>query len=335
MSPKVVLPVSFLRVSQVTLLDDVSNSLCHIADAAELVRNVHPDEAYVAHASSAVQEIAGYMSEVNLDASVYQCMKDAEAEASRDSEGLSLEARTVLHHMRVSMEHEGIHLAQAEKQACIEMLDAEQQLAFDIVQRQEQARQRISSGTDGAWIPVSALGNLSLDQWRLKERSGRHGREVHVPRDTFLADRILKVVPCGEARRQMHEAQQSRDSAAEEMMVQLLAVRQQLAKIRGYPSWAHYAQREALFQSPDKVKHFLEAACSLLVSSPSYNQPLFSHDYKNHRARTPERLIPTTIVCKVLPNPSCYKPPRKGILSLEVISMFPATYWGLVGNKEI
>ena len=275
MSPKVVLPVSFLRVSQVTLLDDVSNRLCHIADAAELVRNVHPDEAYVAHASSAVQEIAGYMSEVNLDASVYQCMKDAEAEASRDSEGLSLEARTVLHHMRVSMEHEGIHLAQAEKQACIEMLDAEQQLAFDIVQRQEQARQRISSGTDGAWIPVSALGNLSLDQWRLKERSGRQGREVHVPRDTFLADRILKVVPCGEARRQMHEAQQSRDSAAEEMMVQLLAVRQQLAKIRGYPSWAHYAQREALFQSPDKVKHFLEAACSLLVSSPSYNQPLF------------------------------------------------------------
>ena len=26
------------------LLDDVSNSLCQIADAAELIRNVHPDE---------------------------------------------------------------------------------------------------------------------------------------------------------------------------------------------------------------------------------------------------------------------------------------------------
>ena len=41
-------------------------------------------------------------------------------------------------------------------------------------------------------------------------------------------------------------------------MVSLLAVRQHLAKLRGYESWAHYAQRDSLLQSPQHVEHFLE-----------------------------------------------------------------------------
>lgn len=246
----------------VSLLDDVSNGLCQIADAAELIRNVHPDEAYSVNGSAAVQEIAGYMSEVNLDTTVYNCMKNSES--SKGVETMPLEASNVLHHMRVSMEHEGIHLAEAEKQACMQMLDAEQQLSFDIVHRQEQVRQQVSAETEGAWLSVSALDSLNLHQWRLKRRSARGGEEVHIPRDTFLADRILKTVPCGETRQRMHQAQQSRDTTGEEMMLQLLSVRQQLAKIRGYDTWAHYAQREALFEGPEKVQEFLETAWDAL-----------------------------------------------------------------------
>ncbi|CAE7466285.1 MIPEP [Symbiodinium necroappetens] len=246
----------------VSLLDDVSNGLCQIADAAELIRNVHPDEAYSVNGSAAVQEIAGYMSEVNLDTKVYNCMKNSEN--SKGVETMPLEASNVLRHMRVSMEHEGIHLAEAEKQACMQMLDAEQQLSFDIVHRQEQVRQQVSAETEGAWLSVSALDSLNLHQWRLKRQSARGGEEVHIPRDTFLADRILKTVPCGETRQRMHQAQQSRDTTGEEMMLQLLSVRQQLAKIRGYDTWAHYAQREALFEGPEKVQEFLETAWDAL-----------------------------------------------------------------------
>ena len=172
-----------------------------------------PEEAYVSQASSAVQEIAGYMSEVNLDTSVYNYMRDAET--SEDG-SMSPEARKVLHHMRVSMEHEGIHLENAEKQACMQMLDNEQRLAFDIVERQERARNSISPDTEGAWLPVSSLGDFNLSQWRLKRRSGRGGEEVHVPRDTFLADSVLRTVSCADARRRVYEAQQTRDNVGED-----------------------------------------------------------------------------------------------------------------------
>ncbi|CAE8609929.1 unnamed protein product, partial [Polarella glacialis] len=97
----------------VSALDNASNSLCRIADAAELCRNVHPSQDFVASASDAVQAVAGYMGEVNLDAEVYQGMR--RAEESSDFANIPLEARTVLHHMRVSMEHEGIHLPESEK----------------------------------------------------------------------------------------------------------------------------------------------------------------------------------------------------------------------------
>ena len=241
----------------VSLVDGVSNSLCQIADAAELVRNVHPQEAYVSNASAAVQEVAGFMSEVNLDMGVYEPMK--EAEASREFEGLSLEARTVLHHMRISMEHEGIHLPADEKTECMQLLDSEQQLSFDILNRQEELRHQASE--EGAWVSVDSLDSFGDFIGRLPCRKAGSGQEqVLIPRDSMLADQILKTAPNSEARQQIHEAQQRRDAVGEENMVSLLAVRQRLAKLRGYDSWAHWAQRDALFSSPQNVQSFLDSA---------------------------------------------------------------------------
>eukprot|EP00931_Biecheleriopsis_adriatica_P038210 TRINITY_DN21910_c0_g2_i1.p1 TRINITY_DN21910_c0_g2~~TRINITY_DN21910_c0_g2_i1.p1 ORF type:complete len:729 (-),score=183.05 TRINITY_DN21910_c0_g2_i1:78-2234(-) len=247
-------------LEMVSALDGVSNSLCRIADAAELVRNVHPDQEFVAQSSEAVQEIAGYMSEVNLDASLYQGMK--RAEESAEAREMMLEAQIVLHHMRVSMEHEGIHLPEAEKKECMQLLDTEQQLSFDIVQRQEQLRRPPSSAAavEGAWVPLATVSSaLGTNASQLPRRGAGSSEEVLLPNDTVWADKVLKTVPCSDTRRRVHEAQQVHDAQGEQEMAKLLGVRQRLAQLRGYESWAHYAQREALFQSPERVGQFLDA----------------------------------------------------------------------------
>eukprot|EP00930_Biecheleria_cincta_P036547 TRINITY_DN25051_c0_g1_i1.p1 TRINITY_DN25051_c0_g1~~TRINITY_DN25051_c0_g1_i1.p1 ORF type:complete len:726 (+),score=152.32 TRINITY_DN25051_c0_g1_i1:59-2236(+) len=244
----------------VQALDGVSNSLCRVADAAELVRNVHPDQEYVARASEAVQEVAGYMGEVNLDAAMYQGMKAAESSAEFDD--MSREARSVLHHMRVSMEHEGIHLPEAEKAECLQLLEQEQQLSFDIVRRQGQLHHASSSKAqpEGVWVSLAACaGALGADASRLPKRGAGSAEEVCLPTDSVWSDRILKTVPCSETRKRLHDAQQVHDQQGEEEMAGLLCVRQRLAQLRGYESWAHYAQREALFQSPGHVNQFLDS----------------------------------------------------------------------------
>jgi len=48
------------------------------------------------------------------------------------------------------------------------------------------------------------------------------------------------------------------DEQGDRDMAKLLAARQQLAKLRGYKTWCEYAQRESLFQTPDRVADFLD-----------------------------------------------------------------------------
>mmetsp|Transcript_139217 Transcript_139217/g.388481 ORF Transcript_139217/g.388481 Transcript_139217/m.388481 type:complete len:742 (-) Transcript_139217:177-2402(-) len=247
----------------VAALDNASNGLCRIADAAELCRNVHPDARFVEAANQAVQAISAYMGEVNLDAGIYEGMR--RAEASRDFASLPLEARAVLHHMRVSMEHEGIHLPDAEKAECLQLLEREQELSFGIVQRQEQLRQTVLSqaGGDasGVWMPLDSVAEaLGHQATHLPRRRGAAKEEVLVVPDSPWAEQVLKSASCAEARRCVHEAQQAPDERGEEEMAELLCVRQLLARLRGYKTWCEYAQREALLASPEHVASFLDAA---------------------------------------------------------------------------
>lgn len=243
----------------VTALDDASNVLCRIADAAELIRNVHPDQKYVAQASEAVQEVAAYMGDVNLDRGMYDGLHAAEHGPTFGS--LSAEAQSVLQHMRVSMAHEGVHLPDAEKEICLQLLEHEQHLSFEIVQQQERLRR--SEGTDGsgAWVPrghvAEALGG-ALKQ--LPSRKDGVDEEIFIPSDSIFADQVMKASQFADTRQAVYEAQQVSDEEGANAMASLLQARQQLAQLRGYSTWNDYAQREALLSTPSRVDSFLGAA---------------------------------------------------------------------------
>lgn len=253
--------VASMNASEVVAaLDGASNELCKIADAAELCRNVHPDSKYVEKATEAVDEVATYMGDVNLDTGLYEGMR--RSEGTECFTHLSDEGKTVLRHMRVSMEHEGIHLPDDAKAACLSMLDRERELAFAIPQRQEHLRNSIDDNAEsGVWVPAqSAHEALGHGSSRLKKRSGKTGNEVFVPADSVFAEMMLKCCSCATTRRIVHEAQQTADEQGMIEMSELLIVRQQLARMRGYSTWGEYAQREALLSEPSRVQRFLDNA---------------------------------------------------------------------------
>jgi intermediate peptidase len=203
------------------------------------------------------------MGEVNLDASIYKGM--CRAEASSEFGTMPLEARTVLQHMRVSMEHEGIHLPDEEKVECLELLEKEQLLSFEIIQRQE----RIGRGDlgharqpHGTWLPADtvckAVGSSIANLERRYAADGE--QQVLVPADSPWVEQILKGSLCPRARQSVYAVQQEPDQQGEQHMADLLGVRQRLARMRGYGTWNEYAQREALLQSPDRVACFIDAA---------------------------------------------------------------------------
>lgn len=136
-------------------VDNASNALCRIADAAELCRNVHPDENFVECANRAVNAVATFMGEANLDVELYNCMLCAErSDAFAD---LTIEEQKTLRHMRMAMEGEGIHLAVEEKARLLQLMEREQQLSFAIVQQQEFVCRAAISEDNGVWLPSMQL----------------------------------------------------------------------------------------------------------------------------------------------------------------------------------
>jgi intermediate peptidase len=53
-------------------LDRLSDLLCGVIDLCELVRNVHPDEAWVSESDSTYERLCSFMNELNTDTGLYK-----------------------------------------------------------------------------------------------------------------------------------------------------------------------------------------------------------------------------------------------------------------------
>eukprot|EP00397_Hematodinium_sp_SG-2012_P026486 GEMP01027749.1.p1 GENE.GEMP01027749.1~~GEMP01027749.1.p1 ORF type:complete len:693 (+),score=126.75 GEMP01027749.1:181-2259(+) len=217
------------KVGVVQGLDDISNNLCGIADAAELCRNVHPDNLWVQHGNEAVTMVAEFMSEVNLDHEIFDLLRTAPSEKN-------LELAVVHKHMKESMEHEGVGLPNEQKDRCLHLLDRELALSFQL-------------STPGPepeiWIPKSALHEVQPDSLKgFRTRKGNSDTELLV--SAQFAEAVSRVVGEPEARRTAYEAHLQEDPERRAMLLELLQTRQELAQIRGYENWNAYAQRDSI-----------------------------------------------------------------------------------------
>jgi intermediate peptidase len=59
-------------LAMVKSLDRLSDLLCGVIDLAELVRNVHPDEAWNEGANEAYEELCSYMNVLNTHTGLYE-----------------------------------------------------------------------------------------------------------------------------------------------------------------------------------------------------------------------------------------------------------------------
>jgi len=63
-------------------LDRLSDLLCGVIDLAELVRNVHPDSAWVEGANAAYEQLCEYMNELNVHIGLYEVSRNCFDETS-------------------------------------------------------------------------------------------------------------------------------------------------------------------------------------------------------------------------------------------------------------
>ena len=89
-------------------LDDLSNTLCRVIDAAEVCRNVHPHALFRTSANQCFHALSEYISTLNTHVELYHQVRTL---TDSKMETASEEQQRMAWALRLEFERDGIHLA--------------------------------------------------------------------------------------------------------------------------------------------------------------------------------------------------------------------------------
>ena len=244
----------------VEVLDNVSNSLCRIADAAEFIRNVHHDSKWIDGATRAVEAVSTFMNEANVDSGLYQRAKSVMDEAKSHLPGNN-EHTKVISAMVVAMENEGVALESTKKERLIALQESDIIKSFNIIKGVGDTEE-----LPGEWIELDGSMSKTENWSRLlsTKRNSKGRNEVFIPSgNANIVPHLLRDIKCRSTREALWDIGNRRTKAVrekEKSLHDLISIRREQAEIRGYPSWNDYAQRESILTpvgGPRAVEKFL------------------------------------------------------------------------------
>jgi intermediate peptidase len=242
----------------IEVIDDVSNSLCQIADSAEFIRSVHSDPQWIRYASDAVETVSGFMSRANIDSHLFQRTREILRSIQNDKL-VSDEYRKVISAMSDSMQNEGVHLDDQKKSILLSLQEKDVVKSFNVVN----GKSRIYK-EEGIWVALKDTPSTAKYLRLLTSRRNGDQLEYLIPPSaSSIVQHLLRFVPCSETRARIWQGTHMKTDATrakEEELHELIQIRRDLAKLRGYNSWNEYAQRESVLTplgGPSAVERFL------------------------------------------------------------------------------
>ncbi|VWU50393.1 endopeptidase, putative [Hepatocystis sp. ex Piliocolobus tephrosceles] len=112
----------------INMVDTVSNNLCKLGDALELLRNLHNNKTVSLKAHESLEKLTSYIDKINIDNKIYIFLKN---NYSNNKHLLDHEHKEVLLNMIFSMENQGVHIkSKKEKKKYLELQAQEKYIAY-------------------------------------------------------------------------------------------------------------------------------------------------------------------------------------------------------------
>ena len=243
----------------VLLMDEISDTICGVADRAELARNAHADESVRRDAEGAYISLSGYANGLNADRGMYAALAariDAHDAAGAGAGAEDEEVLACARRLREDFERGGVHMdcgAARRRLAETATRCTELGIAFGRNINDEgqcgeaecSTPRLLGSGLSGAALQaIDGLGARRRGSTRFAVNAGVKSSVLHSCRD-------------GGIRREVFRAYYGSPAANLRVLDDLLEARYELSQSLGYESFSAYATAHTLAGSPAAVDAFL------------------------------------------------------------------------------
>ncbi|XP_052871969.1 mitochondrial intermediate peptidase [Anopheles cruzii] len=217
----------------VTIFDELSDTLCKVADMSEFIRLAHPAGNFCHAAEDACISISGIVEKLNTHKPLYRALKAVVDGGDR------METSDVDKHVAslflFDFEQCGIHLREADRQRVVYLNDCILQLGQRFMAGAVHPR-RISKNV----LPEAIRPFFSAD-----------GENILV--SGLYADSANSMAREAAYRQFLYP-----DAQQEHLLSEMLKARQQLATVCGFPTYAHRALKASTMETPEMVGEFLQ-----------------------------------------------------------------------------
>ncbi|XP_059173011.1 mitochondrial intermediate peptidase-like isoform X2 [Physella acuta] len=225
----------------VTIFDELSDTLCRVADMSDFVRVAHPDPAFAQAAEETCVELSSLVERLNTNVSLHAVLKTV----LNDGDLVPTDAvdQRVTQLFMFDFEQSGIHLEEKQRTEFVK-LNEQVHMLGTFFQRGTQKP---------VGIPKSQLpGNL-------QHVFGLDGDNIMVT--GLFSDHYSSLVREAAYRIFLHE-----DSHQESLLQSLLTARHRLANLVGFETYSQRANRGTMIESPENILNFLELLAQKLQS---------------------------------------------------------------------
>lgn len=226
-------------------LDRLSDLLCRVIDLSDFMRANHPDPRIQEAATQAYALMFEYMNVLNTTTHLYDQLKKALSMpevTSHWTEGEMMVAQILLKDFTNS----AIHMPPAERQRFVSLSSEISQIGSDFVNGAEPAVSHVVLNKSR----VQGMDPVLVQQLQRWNR-------ISVPSTGMAPKLALRMIHDSEARKEIYLATRTSSKRQIRRLEELLAKRAELAKLAGYPSFAHMALSDKMAKTPEAVSNFL------------------------------------------------------------------------------
>jgi thimet oligopeptidase len=236
------------RDAALRAFDDAFGSLAEASARAELARSVHPDPKLREAGEKCDQEVSALSVELSLDRGLYQAV------ASLDLAGADAVTRWLVEKSLRDFRRAGVDRDEATRKKVKELQD-------ELTRVGQEFQRNIRDDVRAIDLEPSDLRGLPADFVRAHP-PGPGGK---VRLTTNYPDYVpfMSYAESGRSRESLYRLYSSRGHPANgPVLARMLARRQELARLLGYPSWAAYVTEDKMIGSDKAAAEFIEGVAA-------------------------------------------------------------------------